>query len=168
MSASQSIRVAHPFLRISSLVDFRRSRTLQLNHKVRLMSTEGYGDQAGNPISETPQNQGPRPRVDTEHPGPEPVAEGRVKSGVQGRPVPEDTRGTAGDHGTTNKQARSGGSQGESTEGKGAAQPKIHSEPQPPGKGSLDAKAHNEGMKQRGQSEVAVEDDVVGKGYWKS
>ncbi|KAF8450014.1 hypothetical protein BGX38DRAFT_1185928 [Terfezia claveryi] len=158
MSASQSIRAAQPLLRISSLVNFRRSRTLQLNHNVRLMSTEGYGDQAGNPISDTPQNQGPRPRVDTEHPGPEPVAEGRVKSAVQGRPVPEDTRGTAGDC----------GSQGEGTEGKSAAQPKIHSEPQPPGRESLDAKAHNEGMKQRGQSVVAKEDEVVGKGYWKS
>jgi len=174
MPVPQSIRLAHPLLRNSSSVSFRRSGNLitlpatvtPLDHKVRLMSTGGYGDQAGDPISDNPQNQGPRPRADTEHPGPEPVAEGRGKSGG---PVSEDTRGTAGNHGATNKQANGGGSgsQGERTEGNGVVQPKIHIEPQPPGKGSLDTKTHNENIKQRGHSEVAKEDEVVGKGYWK-
>ena len=142
MSTPQPIRL----LLRTLLVSFRRSRNpitlpaavTTLNQKVRLMSTGGYGDQAGDPISDNPQNQGPRPRIDTEHPGPEPVAEGRGKSGVEGDPVPDDTMGTAGDYGTTNKQANksSGGIQGGSTEEKGAVQPRIHSEPQPLGKGS--------------------------------
>ncbi|KAF8420593.1 hypothetical protein EV426DRAFT_236080 [Tirmania nivea] len=177
MSALQSIRLAHAPLRTSSVSLRRNGNTTtlpavvtQLNYTVKLMSTGGYGDQAGDPISDNPQNQGPRPRIDTEHPGPEPVAEGRGKSGLKGHPVPEDTRGTAGDYGTTNKQAnemRSSGNQVESTEGKGAVQPKIHCEPQPSGKGKLEAEAHNENMKQKGHSEVAREDEVVGKGYWK-
>jgi len=68
------------------------------------MSTGGYGDQADDPDPDSPQNQGLRPRVDTEYPGPEPVVEGREKNGS---PVPEGRM--AGNYGTTSKQGRSGG-----------------------------------------------------------
>ncbi|KAI5805495.1 hypothetical protein DFH27DRAFT_609300 [Peziza echinospora] len=63
----------------------------------RKMSTQGYGDYSLDPVSSNPQDQGPRPHSETEHPGPEPVAEGRGKGGVKGKPVPKDTRGTGGE-----------------------------------------------------------------------
>lgn len=147
MPALRSLRLAHPLLRTSSSISFRRSGNTTilpavvtpLSLKVRLVSTGGYGDPEGGPMSENPQGQGARTRNDTEHPGAEPVAEGQAS-----------------------QQRSSGG-----TGGKTTAQPKIHSEPQPPGKGSSDAEAHNKSMGERSHSEVAKDDQVAGKGYWK-
>ncbi|KAF8462976.1 hypothetical protein BDZ91DRAFT_796750 [Kalaharituber pfeilii] len=160
-----------------------------MSHKVRLLSGGGYGEQGGDPISEHPQDQGPRQRIDTEHPGPEPVAEGRGKSGIKGKPVPKDTRGTGGDHGTINIEAnaraaelgRKAGEHAKTTHSssdssgtesgrhsKSGARPIIHDETTPRDKGEEAVEKHNRELREREHSEVARDDhEKVEKGFWR-
>lgn len=132
----------------------RRAFVQPTTTSIRYQSTGGYGDQGGDPISNNPQDQGPRPRIETEHPGPEPVAEGRGKGGVKGKPVPEETHGTAG---------ANSGSMSNSQEN---PQPKINAQIKPGGEQSEDVKKHNEDLKNRNQNEVATDKERVGKGFW--
>src|SRR5690606_26649738 len=95
LSKSIPIHTMSMIRNILPRMGLRRAFFQPTSTSIRYQSTGGYGDQGGDPISNNPQDQRPRPRIDTEHPGPEPVAEGRGKSGVKGKPVPEETHGTA-------------------------------------------------------------------------
>jgi len=169
MPTFRSLRLAHPLLRTSSAISFHRSGNTTilpaivtpLNLRVRLMTTSGYGDQGGDPVSDNPQKQGPRPRIDTEHPGPEPVAEGKGKGGVKGHSAAEETKGMMGGQETANKRTSESNS-----ERKNSARSKISNESQPRGNESSETQAHNKNMQERGHSEVAKDDHVAGKGYW--
>lgn len=71
----QSITTTSIAKAVSTPLSCRRSFTCTLASK----STSGYGDadQTGDDPSRKPNIQGPRPRIDTEHPGREPVDEGK-------------------------------------------------------------------------------------------
>lgn len=140
-----ALRLRHPLLRSSSATSFRRGSNTTilpaivtpLTLRVRLLSTGGYGDESYDLEYPNPHNQGSRPRADTEHPGPEPVAEGQGKGAIKGKAVPEDTRGTGADQGATNREANkrhhAGAIAGEKSNSDPNSQPKIHDAKKPGG-----------------------------------
>ncbi|KAI5837268.1 hypothetical protein DFP73DRAFT_568890 [Morchella snyderi] len=140
-------------------------------HTPATLSTSGYGDADQTGESSYPERAGPRPRIDTEHPGRQPVDEGKG-SGSGGTAE----TGSSSKHG--NKT--SGKGYGEATsDGPGDLQGgRRSSAPSParPGESwdddravggeSADVQRHNREMDSRYDHKRAGPDEKVGKGFW--
>jgi hypothetical protein len=124
----------------------------------RLYPGSSYGGGEGDPKGENPQDQGPNPSADLEHPGPPPPDVGK---GTGGGSTQKGSEGR-----NTEQSSSSGGSSG----GGDGPQPKIH-KPDPPEERthSDDVKAHNADMEKRhdrATEQNPDEDDRVEKPYW--
>lgn len=141
----------------------------------RLYAQQSYGGADDDPKGGDPQNQGPNPSADLEHPGPPPPDVGK---GTGGGP----TKADGGGHNSRQNESSGGsgsgsgsGSKGEVSSGGKAsngAQPKIHSSKVPENhEESEDVKQHNKEMDNRrlGGAQDKQDDGGkhnVGKGFW--
>lgn len=131
----------------------------------RLYAGSNYGGGEGDPKGENPQDQGPNPSADLEHPGPPPPDVGK---GTGGGPTKKgaDGHNTEQNSSSVGQAASSGGSSG----GSDGPQPKIHKHDAPEAHThSDDVKAHNEDMAKRHDRATEKgpdEDDKVDKGFW--
>jgi len=121
-------------------------------------SSQGYGDSGSDSQIDNPTKAGIRNRIDTEHPGPEPVDEGKgTGSGgfaETGRPQGEQSGGENG-------VGKSG------TGGDGKPQPKITSQAQPAETGNEEVDRHNKEAAARFDRNAANGgDEKVPKGFW--
>lgn len=131
----------------------------------RLYAGSNYGGGEGDPKGENPQDQGPNPSADLEHPGPPPPDVGKGTGGGSTQ------KGSEGHN--TEQNSNSGGQaakSGGSNAGGDGPQPKIHkSEPPEEHTHSDDVKAHNANMEKRhdrATEQNPDEDDRVEKPYW--
>ncbi|KAL0634343.1 hypothetical protein Q9L58_006747 [Maublancomyces gigas] len=167
----QSLTTASTAKAVSASPSCRRSFTCTPVSE----STSGYGDadQTGDDPSNKPNLQGSRPRIDTEHPGREPVDEGKgTGSGgyaETGEKKGGGREGTGGNRksesiaerkGKGNTKARKGGEMGV----------KLVSDMEDtmPDEGEKgDVERHNREMDQRyGHKEGEEGDEKVEKGFW--
>jgi len=130
----------------------------------RLYAGSSYGGGEGDPKGENPQEQGPNPSADLEHPGPPPPDVGQ---GTGGGPTKKGAEGhNTQQNASSGGQGNSGGAKG----GKSAPQPKIYKHDAPgEGQHSDEVKRHNEEMSKRHdrpQEKSPNEDDTVDKGFW--
>lgn len=128
--------------------------------RIRFYSNEaGYGDSAS-PAADHPKQQGQRPHRELEHPGPEPVAEGRPKHTA--RDSPSYSSSFSGE-GSNTPQASGKSNAGDSTSG---PQPKIldQSRDTPNTKANPEVEKHNREMSKG--SEVEATDEKVDKRFW--
>ena len=143
----QVFRSVHPtrtFPRIAFPCTYAQQR--------RLYAGSNYGGGEGDPKGENPQDQGPNPSADLEHPGPAPPPVGQ---GTGGGPTKKGSEG----HNTDQSPSSSG------------PRPKIHQHNAPEAHSQDDeVKAHNEDMARRhdrpNEKSPDKEDDSVHKGYW--
>lgn len=157
------------------------SRRRSLTYTLVSRSTSGYGDadQTGDDPSNKPNLQGSRPRIDTEHPGREPVDEGKgTGSGgyaETGEKKGGGREGTGGNGKSESVAKRKGRGRGDTKTQKGSEAG--------PGPGSKlvsdmedtmedegekgDVERHNREMDQRyGHKEGEGKDEKVEKGFW--
>lgn len=154
---------------VSTPLLYRRS----LSSTLARHSTAGYGDadQTGDDPSNKPNLQGPRPRIDTEHPGREPVDEGKgTGSGGYAEPGGTGGNGESG-RGAERKGNDQGGmgaqKGGESGGGLGRRPVRDMEDPMPDEGEKGDVERHNKEMDQRyGYKEGGGKDEKVGKGFW--
>lgn len=143
------------FLLTATPLSCRRSLTYTLAKR----STSGYGDadQTGDDPSRKPNLREPRPRIDTEHPGREPVDEGK---------------GTGYAETSGGKSGRVAQAKGEGQGGKSAAgserRPVSDMQGAMPDEGEkVDVERHNREMDERyGYVHGGEKDEKVEKGFW--
>ncbi|MCJ1450500.1 hypothetical protein MMC28_000831 [Mycoblastus sanguinarius] len=133
----------------------------------RLYAGQSYGGGQGDPKGENPQDQGPNPSADLEHPGPPPPSVGQ---GTGGGPTKKGANG----HNTAQNGSNGEEGGGSSKGGGNGAKPKIHNDNAPPEHEQSDeVRAHNKDMEKRHDraEERSLDsdgkDDNVDKGFWK-
>lgn len=151
---------------ISTPLSYRRCLAYTLVRR----STSGYGDadQTGDDPSNKPNLQGPRPRIDTEHPGREPVDEGKG-TGSGGYAETGEKGDGAGGGGKSDLVAQQKGEDqgGESGVGSGRRLVSDMEGAMPDEGEKVDVERHNREMDERyGHVHGGEKDEKVEKGFW--
>lgn len=147
-------------------------RRCSFTRSIASQSTSGYGDadQTGDDPSNNPNLQGSRPRVDTEHPGREPVDEGKgTGSGgyaETGEKAGGKRDGTGGE-GKSEPVAENKGKEDRSGSGLGGKTMSEMNDPTPNQEEKADVERHNKEMDQRYDHKTGPgNDEKVEKGFW--
>ncbi|KAH0604286.1 uncharacterized protein H6S33_006663 [Morchella sextelata] len=146
--------------RVTLSIPRRRSFTRSL----ATPSTSGYGDADQTGESAYPERAGSRPRIDTEHPGREPVDAGKGTG----------SGGTAETGSSKHSNKTSGKGYGEATsdgpgdlhKGGSSCHKNVFDMDDRPEVESADVKKHNREMDNRYDHKKAGPDEKVEKGYW--